>query len=497
MKDLLIVVPYRDRENHLKLFLENSPAYFNQQSLTYDILICELDKGGDWNAGLCVNSVSKFITPENQYKYIYIHHVDVWPVEGEWIFPDNNQVFFNMGDYGSCLMETNAFFKVNGYSNSFWGWGGEDNEIYSKLRTEKYNCVETFPVKYNTTQQTHPRKFNGANYGNSIKNLFILSENEKNNITHFDEHAYVKDLCQLGENIYKQTVCPLQKSPREFACDKVVVGYLKNETDFSKIVPFVKTAMLLAPYSFDVVIVIADDEPPKHLVSELESFGVKWFHRKSTISNLFIDRYLAFKEVLETTPSYKTILHVDVTDLIFQKDPFRYFNNELLTISSEGISIKDESWNRKGITTIYGEDVLNKIGDREVICGGVIGGPRDLYTELANTLVNEYNIKNQNSYYGIDQILLLKLIYFDEILKNRICITNPRNNDFCLNLHVCCHYPQMFEQVYQNRDNKVIFNTSTSLPYSIIHQYNRSKDLYDTITGHYKQYFTPLYRETQ
>ena len=61
MKDLLIVVPYRNREEHLKEFLENAPKYFDKQNIEYDILICELDQTGDWNAGLCVNSTINFI----------------------------------------------------------------------------------------------------------------------------------------------------------------------------------------------------------------------------------------------------------------------------------------------------------------------------------------------------------------------------------------------------------------------------------------------------
>ena len=26
-----------------------------------------------------------------------------------------------------------SFLNVGGYSNSFWGWGGEDNDLYKKL----------------------------------------------------------------------------------------------------------------------------------------------------------------------------------------------------------------------------------------------------------------------------------------------------------------------------------------------------------------------------
>ena len=93
MKDLLIVVPYRNREEHLKEFLENAPKYFDKQNIKYDILICELDQIGDWNAGLCVNSIIDFIKDKN-YKWLFIHHVDIYPLEGDFNFPNENEYYY-------------------------------------------------------------------------------------------------------------------------------------------------------------------------------------------------------------------------------------------------------------------------------------------------------------------------------------------------------------------------------------------------------------------
>ncbi len=34
---------------------------------------------------------------------------------------------------GVLAVNTDAFRKINGYSNLFWGWGGEDDDFYLRL----------------------------------------------------------------------------------------------------------------------------------------------------------------------------------------------------------------------------------------------------------------------------------------------------------------------------------------------------------------------------
>jgi len=492
MKDLLIVTPYRNREEHLKGFLENSPFYFNNQNLTYDMLICELDQGGDWNAGLCVNSLIKFINNERQYKYLYIHHVDIWPENGNWIFPEENQAYYNLGDYGSCLMKLDTFLEIKGYSNSFWGWGGEDNEIYAKLQAYGHFCINSetsFPVIYNTDFQNHERKFNGSNYGNGIKNLLILSNEEKNDITNFDEHAIVKDFEQLGPNLYKQIVCPLKKSPRDTINNKVILGYLQNETDFENVVPFVKSAMMYAAYSFDVVIFIADQNPEPKLLDQLEAFGIKYILHTPFIPDLFVDRHWAFRQFLVNNEQYDIILHVDVSDTFFQDDPFKHFDNNKLTITSEGIKIKDERWNVSSLLAIYGSHILNEIGDCDVVCGGIIGGPKHLYIQLAEKIEYEFAVVPHIAR-GTDQPYLQKIIYKDKFLENKLNI-KTLEEDFCINLHVCDAYSKDYDTRYYIENNKVVYN-SLDKRFSIVHQYNRFPDLYSSIRKHFIEFFGPL-----
>jgi len=410
MKDLLIVVPYRNREEHLKGFLENSPAYFNKTGLTYDILICELDQVGDWNAGLSVNALIDFVNEERQYRWLYIHHVDIWPIEGEWKFPEEREVFFNMGDYGSCLMKLQTFLQVDGYSNNFWGWGGEDNELYQKLREDGYKVIDYTTkqfVEYNTTFQNHPRKFNGKNYANAIKQSMIIPRSKRTNIKDFSQHAFTKDLIELQPNVFKHIVCPKQKSPNETVNKNLILTYVTDTTDFNKYVAFVKSAQLHAAYEFDMAAIIGTANKDCWCVNQLETFGVRCIF----LEDLTLAKHQCFKQFLETDQNYQFILTVPIEDLYFQLNPFEYLNKECLTI----VSVEEQ----------------------------IFAGPKKEFINCCEQLQNKTSIQDanlDNNFY-----LNLRLTPNANIQRNRL-VVNKAQEKYAVVSNYSCH-PSLKETV--------------------------------------------------
>jgi predicted glycosyltransferase involved in capsule biosynthesis len=43
---------------------------------------------------------------------------------------------------GVTALSTNDFQSVNGFSNSFWGWGGEDDQLYQRVKRRQVTKPE-------------------------------------------------------------------------------------------------------------------------------------------------------------------------------------------------------------------------------------------------------------------------------------------------------------------------------------------------------------------
>jgi hypothetical protein len=45
---------------------------------------------------------------------------------------------------GVNALSATDFQKINGYSNNFWGWGGEDDQLYQRVRFNNLTIVRAF-----------------------------------------------------------------------------------------------------------------------------------------------------------------------------------------------------------------------------------------------------------------------------------------------------------------------------------------------------------------
>jgi predicted glycosyltransferase involved in capsule biosynthesis len=51
----------------------------------------------------------------------------------------NYTLLYNTLFGGVTSMSRKHFESVNGYSNQFWGWGGEDDDMWNRIRHARLN----------------------------------------------------------------------------------------------------------------------------------------------------------------------------------------------------------------------------------------------------------------------------------------------------------------------------------------------------------------------
>ena len=147
MKDkLAIIVPYRDRQEHLDVFVPHMHEFLKDKGIEYTIFIAEQTDDRPFNYGKLCNVVSKEIG--NEYTYFAFHDIDMLPMNDEcdYSYPDspthlsvNVEVHENKLPYpqyfgGVILISREDFENANGYSNEYWGYGFEDLDLLFRLK---------------------------------------------------------------------------------------------------------------------------------------------------------------------------------------------------------------------------------------------------------------------------------------------------------------------------------------------------------------------------
>jgi hypothetical protein len=163
VKRLNVVVPYRAREAHLNVFVPLLRAYFARDKLDreipYRVLIVEQENGLPFNRG-AINNIG-FVLGRDHSDYTCFHDVDYLPVWADYSWSDTpvaivwhgaenrpislkhpqRRVSHKIEDfYGAVVLTPNILFEqINGYANTYWGWGYEDSDL--KCRYELAGIV--------------------------------------------------------------------------------------------------------------------------------------------------------------------------------------------------------------------------------------------------------------------------------------------------------------------------------------------------------------------
>jgi predicted glycosyltransferase involved in capsule biosynthesis len=123
-----------------------------QQSIAYRIFVIEQEPGDLFNRGSLMNVGFLEASAVQKWDCFIFHDIDLLPKDQNTTYRCYDMPFhmanaINKFGYklpyseytGGVLAMTNEQFrKTNGYSNKFWGWGGEDDDMTYRIEKKGF-----------------------------------------------------------------------------------------------------------------------------------------------------------------------------------------------------------------------------------------------------------------------------------------------------------------------------------------------------------------------
>ncbi len=135
-KRLLVIVPYRDRPTHLGEFAPALNEYLSAEGIHFEILI--VNQGDDFHFNRAKLLNVGFLEGYKSCDYVAFHDVDMLPKKPNagYHFTETGRQVHSPTEYsmgGISIVNNDVNWQVNGWANSYWGWGGEDRNYFHRF----------------------------------------------------------------------------------------------------------------------------------------------------------------------------------------------------------------------------------------------------------------------------------------------------------------------------------------------------------------------------
>ena len=149
-----VIVPFRDlhtaqkRQQHLDIFVPEMASFLEASGVPFCIYIIEQSNDGrKFNRGKLLNIGFEIASKEGCQVFV-LHDVDLLPskelmpwytrlpseqpvhIARVWSRYNDNLKYFG----GIVAFSEDHYRKINGFPNNFWGWGGEDDEMFKRIQ---------------------------------------------------------------------------------------------------------------------------------------------------------------------------------------------------------------------------------------------------------------------------------------------------------------------------------------------------------------------------
>ncbi|KAM6169133.1 beta-1,4-galactosyltransferase 1 isoform 1-T1 [Rhynchocyon petersi] len=142
-----IIIPFRNRQEHLKYWLYYLHPVLQRQQLDYGIYVINQDGDSMFNRAKLLNIGFQEALKDYDYNCFVFSDVDLIPMDDRNIYRCYSQprhISVAMDKFGFSLpyvqyfggvsaLSKQQFLTINGFPNNYWGWGGEDDDIFNRL----------------------------------------------------------------------------------------------------------------------------------------------------------------------------------------------------------------------------------------------------------------------------------------------------------------------------------------------------------------------------
>jgi hypothetical protein len=214
-----VCVPYRNREEHLKEFIPVISKFLESKDIDFKIYFAHQVDDKLFNRGAMKNIAAKHAF-EDGCDYIVWHDIDMVPEDDtcDYSFPNDNPqhiaVRISQSDYqlkyeeyfgGAVVFSKEQVEKTNGYSNDYWDWGMEDDDLFWRCVKEGY--ANKTKLDYNEEQIVA--------YFNGVDSKIEFKPSREQRACLSDSHT-VSILVKADQQIEKVPIWLIGDSERQF-----------------------------------------------------------------------------------------------------------------------------------------------------------------------------------------------------------------------------------------------------------------------------------------
>jgi hypothetical protein len=185
-----ICIPYRNRKEHLERLIPHLTEHLNKQGIDHVFYVGHQVDDKLFNRGTMKN-IAAYYAFKDGCDYVAWHDVDMLPHEEcDYSYPETTPIHIatKLSKYqyglgydqyfgGVVLFTKEQAERTNGYSNDYWDWGQEDDDLFWRCYFEEMTTGRTIKVDNNKTIA----KFDGENSA-----IFIPTNREISSCLHND-----------------------------------------------------------------------------------------------------------------------------------------------------------------------------------------------------------------------------------------------------------------------------------------------------------------------